>query len=73
MKALVSPDIFPAAQQYTYLNAASVALMPKMAAEATLDWQTDLALRGTVHFDEEAEAGYCFVLLKTLPTLGSVG
>ncbi len=56
MKALVSPDIFPAAQQYTYLNAASVALMPKMAAEATLDWQRDLALRGTVHFDEEAEA-----------------
>ncbi len=55
MKALVSTDVFPAAKHYTYLNAASVALMSARAAEATLDWQEDLALRGTVHFDEEAE------------------
>lgn len=55
MKALVSADVFPATQHYTYLNAASVAPMSKMAAKATLDWQEDLALRGTVHFDEEAE------------------
>ena len=55
MKSVVSADVFPAAQQYTYLNAASVALMSKMAAKATLDWQEDLALRGTVHFDEDAE------------------
>jgi cysteine desulfurase/selenocysteine lyase len=53
---LVSPDVFPAARQYAYLNAASVALMPKVAAEAIMDWQRDLAIRGTVHFDEEAEA-----------------
>jgi cysteine desulfurase/selenocysteine lyase len=56
MKPLVTGDIFPATQQYTYLNAASVAPMSKMAAQATLDWQEDLALRGTVHFDEEAES-----------------
>ncbi len=56
MTALVSADVFPAAEHYAYLNAASVALMPKVAAEAILDWQRDLALRGTVHFDEEAEA-----------------
>jgi cysteine desulfurase/selenocysteine lyase len=56
MDALVSPDIFPAARRYAYLNAASVALMPRMAADAILDWQEDLATRGTVHFDEEAEA-----------------
>jgi cysteine desulfurase/selenocysteine lyase len=56
MKPLVSEDTFPATQQYTYLNAASVAPMSKMAAKATLDWQEDLALRGTVHFDEEAES-----------------
>jgi len=56
MDALVSPDVFPAARRYAYLNAASVALMPTMAAKATLDWQEDLATRGTVHFDEEAEA-----------------
>jgi cysteine desulfurase/selenocysteine lyase len=55
MKAPVGADVFPAAQHYTYLNAASVALMSRMAAKATLDWQEDLALRGTVHFDEEAE------------------
>ena len=55
MEALVKADVFPATQQYTYLNAASVAPMSKMAAKATLDWQEDLALRGTVHFDEEAE------------------
>jgi len=55
MEALVKADVFPATQQYTYLNAASVAPMSKMAAKATLDWQQDLALRGTVHFDEEAE------------------
>ena len=55
MEALVKADVFPATQQYTYLNAASVAPMSKMTAKATLDWQEDLALRGTVHFDEEAE------------------
>ncbi|MDH4207512.1 MAG: aminotransferase class V-fold PLP-dependent enzyme, partial [Anaerolineae bacterium] len=55
MNPLVSEDTFPATQQYTYLNAASVAPMSRMAAKATMDWQEDLALRGTVNFDEEAE------------------
>jgi selenocysteine lyase/cysteine desulfurase len=55
METLVSSDLFPATQHYTYLNAASVAPMSKMAAQATLDWQEDLAMRGTVHFDEQAE------------------
>jgi cysteine desulfurase/selenocysteine lyase len=55
MDALVEADLFPATQHYTYLNAASVAPMSRVAAKATLDWQEDLALRGTVHFDEEAE------------------
>jgi cysteine desulfurase/selenocysteine lyase len=53
--ALVGPDVFPAAHRYAYLNAASVALMPRMAADAILDWQRDLAAEGTVNFDEEAE------------------
>jgi cysteine desulfurase/selenocysteine lyase len=56
MDALVSADIFPAARRYAYLNAASVALMPKMAGDAIIEWQRDLATEGTVHFDEEAEA-----------------
>jgi len=55
MADLVSPDVFPAARRHAYLNAASVALMPRMAADAILDWQRDLATEGTVHFDEEAE------------------
>ena len=55
MEALVTAGTFPATEQYTYLNAASVAPLSRMAAKATLDWQEDLALRGTVHFDEEAE------------------
>lgn len=56
MDALVSADIFPAARGYAYLNAASVALMPKMASDAIIEWQRDLATEGTVPFDEEAEA-----------------
>ncbi len=56
MDALVDADIFPAARSYAYLNAASVALMPKMASDAVIEWQRDLATEGTVHFDEEAEA-----------------
>ena len=47
MDALVEADLFPATQHYTYLNAASVAPMSRMAAKATLDWQEDLALRGS--------------------------
>jgi cysteine desulfurase/selenocysteine lyase len=66
MDSLVSTDVFPATRLYTYLNAASVAPMSTMAANATLTWQEDLALRGTVQFDEEEEA-------KVFDTLREVG
>ncbi len=56
MKRLVEADDFPAAADYTYLNAASVALMPKPVGQAVLEWQEELAFRGTVRFDEEAES-----------------
>jgi cysteine desulfurase/selenocysteine lyase len=56
MKALVSPDAFPTAQQYTYLNAASIALMPEIVAEAAVGWQRRFGMLGTVHLDEESEA-----------------
>lgn len=46
---------FPAARKRTYLNAASVALMPEAASKAVVDWQHDLAENGTLHFDEVAE------------------
>jgi len=55
MRSLVELDDFPAAADYTYLNAASVALMPRPVGQAVLEWQEELAIRGTVRFDEEAE------------------
>lgn len=54
---LVPADDFPASQKWTYLNAASVALMSVPAAEATIAWQRDLAENGTLNFDEVAEEG----------------
>ena len=53
---LGSQQEFPAAQKSTYLNAASIALMYRRAAEATAAWQQDLAEYGTLKFDETAEA-----------------
>jgi len=55
MGSLVKADDFPAAADYTYLNAASVALMPRPVGQAVLEWHEELAIRGTVRFDEEAE------------------
>lgn len=48
-------NLFPGSRASIYLNAASVALMPRPAEEAILAWQRDLARHGTLHFDEEAE------------------
>ena len=50
-------SMFPAAAKRAYLNAASVALMPRVAEEAAVAWQTDLASNGTLNFDEAAEDG----------------
>jgi len=47
---------FRAATKSTYLNAASVALMPEHAQLAMTEWERDLAEYGTIHFDEKAEA-----------------
>jgi selenocysteine lyase/cysteine desulfurase len=55
MKPLVDPKDFPASGKSLYLNAASVALMYRGAAEAVVEWQEDLALNGTINFDEIAE------------------
>ena len=48
-------DDFPAATRSTYLNAASVALMPRCASDYLESWQRDIAENGTQNFDEEAE------------------
>ena len=49
------PVDFPAATERVYLNAASVALMPRPASDAVAAWYADLAEHGTLHFDEAAE------------------
>lgn len=48
-------DDFPAARRSRYLNAASVALMPRSASERVEAWQRDIAENGTLNFDEVAE------------------
>ena len=48
-------DEFPAASKSTYLNSASVALMPRSAAHYLEAWQRDIAENGTLNFDEVAE------------------
>jgi selenocysteine lyase/cysteine desulfurase len=52
---LADSALFPAALRRTYLNSASVALMPTLAERAVSDWQRDLAEHGTENFDEVAE------------------
>jgi selenocysteine lyase/cysteine desulfurase len=55
MNNLINPEDFPASRKSTYLNAASVALMYRKAADSVIDWQEDLAQNGTINFDEVAE------------------
>jgi selenocysteine lyase/cysteine desulfurase len=54
---LGSLENFPPAARYSYLDAASVALMHSGAAAAISDWQRSIAENGTVVFDEKAEVG----------------
>jgi selenocysteine lyase/cysteine desulfurase len=55
MKEFVDRSDFPATKNCAYLNAASIALMPKVAGETIVEWNRELAERGTTNFDEEAE------------------
>ncbi len=48
-------DEFPASQKSTYLNSASVALMPLVASTYLEAWQRDISENGTLNFDEVAE------------------
>ena len=48
-------DVFPPAEQYVYMDAASVGLSHVRGAEAISDWQRALAERGTVAFTEQDE------------------
>lgn len=55
MTDLSGIDQFPRVSGRTYLNAASVALMPRAAEEAIVEWQRDIARNGTVNFGEQPE------------------
>lgn len=55
IEPLAGPEHFPAVSKYTYLNAASIALMYTGACDAAIEWQRDLAQNGTLSFDEAAE------------------
>ncbi|MEM1198338.1 MAG: aminotransferase class V-fold PLP-dependent enzyme [Pseudomonadota bacterium] len=52
---LGSVEIFPPAQQYVYMDAASVGLSHAEGAAVISDWQRALAERGTVAFTEQDE------------------
>jgi cysteine desulfurase / selenocysteine lyase len=55
MSALVPRADFPALADFTYLNTASVGLIPLPVQERAEAFDRDVALRGTVALDEEAE------------------
>jgi cysteine desulfurase/selenocysteine lyase len=55
-RAMPINNEFPASLKSTYLNAASVGLMPRVASNYLEAWQRDIAENGTLNFDEIAEA-----------------
>ncbi len=55
VERLGSLDVFPPAERYVYMDAASVGLTHKAGAQVISDWQQALADDGTVAFDEQAE------------------
>lgn len=55
IERLSGSENFPACSKYTYLDAASIALMYKGAIDATQAWQQDVAENGTANFSEISE------------------
>jgi cysteine desulfurase/selenocysteine lyase len=51
----VNLDDFPTARNMTYLNSASISLMPKPAIDSMVEFQRKIASGGTTGFDEAAE------------------
>ncbi|HEX2032075.1 MAG TPA: aminotransferase class V-fold PLP-dependent enzyme, partial [Actinomycetota bacterium] len=46
---------FPLLRELTYLNTASIGLVPEPVLRTAQEFEADLALRGTTGFDEDAE------------------
>ncbi len=55
VERLGTTDVYPPAENYTYLDAASVGLSHAKGADAISDWQRALAQEGTVAFTEDDE------------------
>ena len=55
MTNLIRPGDFPLTETWSYMNAANVALMPMSVAREITDWQTDVALNGSISFNDYAE------------------
>jgi cysteine desulfurase/selenocysteine lyase len=51
----VNLEDFPTARKVTYLNSASISLMPKPAIDSMVEFQRKVASGGTIGFDETAE------------------
>jgi cysteine desulfurase/selenocysteine lyase len=51
----LSLEDFPTARTVTYLNSASISLMPKPAIDRMVEFQRKIASGGTIGFDEKAE------------------
>ncbi len=51
----VNLEDFPTARTVTYLNSASISLMPKPAIDSMVEFQRKVASGGTIGFDEAAE------------------
>ena len=66
---LAGADDFPGRRRSTYLNTASVGLIPSDAVDAQVAWQRQMAETGTIDFDEEAERSIFEPLRKEAATL----
>lgn len=51
----VNLEDFPTARHVTYLNSASISLMPQPAIDRMIEFQKKITSGGTIGFDEEAE------------------
>ena len=51
----VNLEDFPTARSVTYLNSASISLMPRPAIDSMVEFQRKIASGGTIGFDEEVE------------------
>jgi len=72
MEKLVDKTDFPATKNLAYLNAASIALMPKVAGDSVVEWNRELAEIGTMNFDELAETQVFDDLHRAAATLYNV-